>query len=75
MVTGILIKWIKVNAKPIAIGAKPAGARLSVEPRITIKKIAVKTISIISAESKEYFPGDKSPKPFVANPPVPVNPA
>lgn len=30
--TGMLIKWINVNAKPIAIGAKPAGARLSVAP-------------------------------------------
>ena len=59
----------------MAIGAKPAGARLSVEPRITIKKKAVNTISINKAETKEYFPGDKSPKPLLANPPVPVNPA
>ncbi len=26
-ITGMLIKWIKVSAKPIAIGAKPGGAR------------------------------------------------
>jgi len=26
-VTGMLIRWISVSAKPIAIGAKPLGAR------------------------------------------------
>ena len=27
LVTGMLIRWINVRARPIAIGAKPAGAR------------------------------------------------
>ena len=29
LVTGIQIRWISVSARPIAIGAKPAGARRS----------------------------------------------
>ncbi|MPN50281.1 hypothetical protein SDC9_197907 [bioreactor metagenome] len=53
LVTGILIKWIKVNARPIAIGAKPAGACLSVAPWITNKKPAVRIISMTTAESME----------------------
>ena len=37
-VTGMLIRWISVSPRPIAIGAKPAGARLSVAPRMMIRK-------------------------------------
>jgi hypothetical protein len=48
LVTGMLMRWISVSARPMAIGAKPAGARLSVEPRITTRKPAVSTISMIS---------------------------
>ena len=51
-VIGILIKWIKVNAKPIAIPANFPLASLSVAPRITIKKNSVK---INSAEKQEYI--------------------
>ena len=40
-VIGMLIKWIKVNAKPIAIGANPFGALSLVLPRITNRKNAV----------------------------------
>ena len=31
LVTGMLIRWISVSARPMASGAKPAGARLSVD--------------------------------------------
>jgi hypothetical protein len=53
LVTGMLMRWIRVSAKPIASGPKPAGARLSVAPRITIRKNAVSTISISRAEVSE----------------------
>jgi hypothetical protein len=52
-VTGILIKWIKVSPNPIAIGANPWGARLSVAHRIIIKNISVIATSVTKAESKE----------------------
>ena len=45
-VTGIEIRWISVSPRPIARGAKPAGARLSVEPMMIIRKKAVITISV-----------------------------
>ena len=35
LVTGMLARWIRVSARPIAIGANPCGARVSVAPRIT----------------------------------------
>ena len=44
-VIGMLIRWISVSARPIAIGAKPFGARWSVDPRITTRKNAVSTTS------------------------------
>ena len=66
---------MSVKPKPIAIGAKPAGARRSVAPKIMIKKKAVRTTSIMKAEPKPNLFGDKSPKPLVANPPTPLKPA
>jgi 23S rRNA (guanine2445-N2)-methyltransferase / 23S rRNA (guanine2069-N7)-methyltransferase len=45
LVTGMLIRWIRVRARPIAMGAKPAGAFLCVAPRITMRNIAVSTTS------------------------------
>ncbi len=30
-VTGMLMRWMSVSPRPMAIGAKPAGARLSVD--------------------------------------------
>src|SRR5208283_5763047 len=38
LVTGMEIRWIRVRASPMAIGAKPAGTRVSVEPRIISRK-------------------------------------
>ena len=35
LVTGMLMRWIRVRARPMAIGAKPLGARSSVAPRMT----------------------------------------
>ena len=39
LVTGMLTKWIRVRHRPMARGAKPEGARFSVTPMITNKKI------------------------------------
>ena len=50
LVTGIEMRWIRVSARPIAIGAKPAGARPSVAPMITHRKPAVSTTSMISPD-------------------------
>ena len=38
-VTGIPIRWTKVKPRPIAIGAKPAGARTSVAPKMINKNL------------------------------------
>ena len=32
---GMLTRWIRVSTRPMASGAKPLGARVSVTPRIT----------------------------------------
>jgi len=61
LVTGMLIRWISVSASPIGIGANPAGARLSVAPRMTNTNPALSTISQISAACIEYLPGEWSP--------------
>ena len=53
LVTGMLMRWISVSARPIASGAKPAGARLSVEPMMTSRKNIVITTSHTSAASNE----------------------
>ncbi len=34
LLIGMLIRWIRVSASPIASGAKPLGARVSVTPRM-----------------------------------------
>ena len=49
LVTGMLIRWISVRPRPMAIGAKPAGARLSVAPRMIIRNMKVITTSATSA--------------------------
>jgi len=38
-VTGMLIRWISVRPRPIAIGAKPLGARSSVAPRMITRNM------------------------------------
>lgn len=53
LVIGIEIKWINVNAKPIAIPANLPLAHLSVAPMITIKKNAVNTASAKKAAQRE----------------------
>ena len=53
LVTGMLIKWMSVNASPMATGAKPAGARLSVAPRMTSRKNMVMTTAVTNAGSIE----------------------
>lgn len=69
MDTGMLIRWIKVRHRPMAMGAKPAGARESVAPMITKRNMAVITTSHSSTAIIEYLPGDKSPNPLLAKPP------
>ena len=49
LVTGMLIGWIRVKARPIAIPAKPAGVRQAVAPMMMNTKKNVITISQISA--------------------------
>lgn len=43
----------RVKPRPIASGAKPWGARLSMEPRIIKRNIRVMTISVTKAATKE----------------------
>jgi hypothetical protein len=44
---GIEIRWIRVSARPMAMGAKPAGARASVAPMMITRNIAVITTSLV----------------------------
>ena len=53
LVTGMLIRWISVRARPMAIGANIVGARRSVAPMITMRKKAVITISQTRQASSE----------------------
>ena len=39
------IRWISVRPRPMAIGAKPAGARLSVAPMMINRNMNVSTTS------------------------------
>ena len=50
LVTGMLTRWMSVRHKPIASGAKPAGALPCVEPMMTNRNSIVITISMSSAE-------------------------
>jgi len=45
LVTGMEIRWIKVRARPMAMGARPFGARWSVAPRMISTNMAVITSS------------------------------
>ncbi|MCY1250766.1 hypothetical protein D9M72_644350 [compost metagenome] len=53
LVTGMEIRWIRVRARPMAIGAKPAGARLSVAPMMIRMNIAVITTSLAKPAASE----------------------
>ena len=57
-VTGMLMRWISVRQSPMAMPAKPAGARLCVTPRITIRNMNVMTASVIADATKLYLPGE-----------------
>ena len=70
LVTGIEMRWIRVSARPIAMGAKPVGANFEVDPKMTIRKPAVRTTSATRAACMEYPPGESSPNPFEAKPPA-----
>jgi hypothetical protein len=45
LVTGMLTRWISVRQRPTAIGARPRGACVSVEPMMTRRKKKVITTS------------------------------
>src|SRR3954464_1437748 len=70
LVTGMLTRWINVSESPMARAAKPFDARLSVVPMITMRKIAVSTISITRPANRLYCPGEWSPYPLAATPPA-----
>jgi hypothetical protein len=53
-VTGMLTRWISVRPRPIAIGAKPAGAFPCVEPMMMKRNIIVSTTSVTKAERRLY---------------------
>src|ERR1700685_3502021 len=74
-VTGMEIRWISVRHIPMAMGAKPLGARSSVEPNITSRKNSESTSSATKHAIKEYPPGEWAPYPFEANPPARLNPS
>jgi len=49
LVTRIEMRWLSVRPRPIAIGAKPAGAFGDVAPRMMLRNAAVRTTSISGA--------------------------
>ena len=53
LVTGMPMRWISVRPRPMAIGAKPAGARLSVAPRMIIRNMNVSTTSATRQATSE----------------------
>ena len=53
LVTGIEIRWIRVSPRPMAMGASPAGARLSVAPRMIRMNMAVITSSQTNPDTME----------------------
>ncbi len=53
LVTGMLIRWIRASVRPMASGARPAGARLSVTPWMTSRKTNVRSSSITIAAASE----------------------
>ena len=61
LVTGIEIRWISVRVNPMASPAKPAGARESVAPWMTIRKKNVITTSIKNAAPSPNPFGECSP--------------
>src|SRR3954465_12468711 len=52
-VTGMMTRWISVRQRPIAIGAKPAGAFPCVAPMMTNRNIMISTTSVMSAEREQ----------------------
>ena len=57
LVTGIEMRWISVNPRPMAIGAKPTGAREWVEPMMMNRNIIVSTSSVEEAGGEAVMAG------------------
>ena len=53
LVTGMPISWISVSPRPMAMGAKPYGARRSVAPRMIIRNMKVSPSSATRQASRE----------------------
>ena len=53
LVTGMVTRWIRARQRPMPSGAKPAGARRSVTPRMTHRNTAVNTTSTTRPASSE----------------------
>jgi hypothetical protein len=58
LVTGIPMRWINVSPRPMAMGAKPCGARRSVAPRMMARNMKVSTTSAVKHAVSEYPPGE-----------------
>ncbi|CAB4956529.1 unannotated protein [freshwater metagenome] len=70
LVTGMLMRWMSTSAKPMAMGAAAPTAFLAVVPRMTNRKPAVMTTSVMSAALIENPPGESLPYPLAANAPA-----
>ncbi len=51
--TGMAIRWMRVRVRPMASGARPAGALRSVTPWMTSRKAKVRSSSMTIAASSE----------------------
>src|SRR6188472_3294100 len=56
LVTGMLTRWIITSARPMASGAKPAGALPWVAPMMTNRNIAVIVTSMRKHATRLYLP-------------------
>src|SRR3546814_1953734 len=70
LVTGMLIRLIRVSARPMAMPAKPAGARPWVAHMSTMRQNAVITTSHKEAASTEYPCGDSAAQQLLATAPA-----
>jgi hypothetical protein len=68
LLTGMLTRWISVNMRPIASGARAAYSFSAVTERMTPTNTAVSTTSISSTAPRPKPPGECSPQPFEAKP-------
>ncbi len=68
LLTGMLMRWIRVSVSPMTMGATAAYAFWPVTARMTVTKTAVRITSTSSTAPRPKPPGDASPKPLDAKP-------